>query len=74
MNHNLERHKQNARNKLLNEERVKRCRQRCADVEATFGLIKNNKGFRRFMLRGKQKVEIETGLIALAHNLSKASA
>jgi len=74
VNQNLERHKQNARNKLLSEVGVKRRGQRCADVEATFGLIKNNKGFRRFMLRGKRKVEIETGLIALAHNLSKASA
>jgi hypothetical protein len=43
-------------------------------VEATFGNIKQNKGFRRFMLRGKEKVEIETGLIALAHNLSKIGA
>lgn len=74
VNHNLEKHKQNARNKLLSEEGVKRRGQRCADVEATFGIIKNNKGFRRFMLRGKRKVETETGLIALAHNLSKISA
>lgn len=74
INHNLERHKQNARNKLLSEEGVKRRGQRCADVEATFGIIKHNKGFRRVMLRGKRKVEIETGLIALAHNLSKISA
>lgn len=74
VNHNLERHKQNARNKLLSKEGVKRRGQRCADVEATFGIIKNNKGFRRLMLRGKRKVEIETGLIALAHNLSKISA
>ncbi|MGN8037435.1 transposase, partial [Chitinophaga sp. 22321] len=27
--------------------------------------------FRRFMLRGIEKVEIETGLLALAHNLRK---
>lgn len=74
VNHNLERHKQKARNKLLSEQGVKRRGQRCADVEATFGLIKQNKGFRRFMLRGKEKVEIETGLIAIAHNLSKVSA
>jgi len=74
INHNLERHKQKVRNKLLSKEGVKRRGQRCADVEATFGIIKNNKGFRRFLLRGKRKVEIETGLIALAHNLSKISA
>jgi transposase len=27
--------------------------------------------FRRFMLRGSDKVEIEAGLLALAHNLAK---
>ena len=53
---------------------VKHRKQRPADVEATFGNIKQNKGFRRFMLRGKRKVEIETGLIAIAHNLSKIGA
>lgn len=74
INHNLESHKQKAREKLLSDEGVKRRKQRPADVEATFGIIKNNKGFRRLMLRGKRKVEIETGLIALAHNLSKISA
>jgi len=55
----------------LSPEGIKHRKQRPADVEATFGNIKQNKGFRRFMLRGKHKVEIETGLIALAHNLSK---
>jgi len=32
---------------------------------------KHNHGFKGFMLRGKQKVTIETGLLALAHNLRK---
>lgn len=74
INHNLERHKQTARKRLLSDQGVLRRKQRPADVEATFGIIKNNKGFRRLMLRGKQKVEIETGLLALAHNLSKIGA
>ena len=74
VNHNLERLKQKARNNLLSEEGIKHRGQRYADVEATFGIIKQNKGYKRFMLRGKQKVEIETGLIAIAHNLSKVSA
>lgn len=46
-------------------------KQRCHDVETVFGQIKNNKGFRRFHLKGLKKVEIEIGLIALAHNLRK---
>ena len=46
-------------------------KQRCHDVETVFGQIKSNKGFKRFKLKGKAKVEIEIGLIALAHNLRK---
>ena len=53
-------------------ERGKRYRsQRPVDVESVFGIIKNNKNFRKFMLRGLDKVEIEEGLLALAHNLTK---
>ena len=74
VNHNLERHKQNARERLHSEEGIKYRGQRAADVEAVFGQIKQNKGFRRFMLRGLEKVEIETGLIAIAHNIAKISA
>jgi len=36
-----------------------------------FANIKSNHHFKRFMLRSKPKVEIETGLLALAHNLRK---
>jgi hypothetical protein len=39
-----------------------------------FAQIKHNKGFKRFMLRGLEKVQIETGLIAIAHNLAKKAA
>ncbi len=74
MNHKLERHKQKARDMLLSPQGIEHRKRRPADVEATFGNIKQNKGFRRFMLRGKCKIEIETGLIALAHNLSKIRA
>lgn len=71
VDHNLNRLKTIARNNLLSEEGVKRRKQRPADVEAVFGNLKQNKGFTRFSLRGLEKVEIETGLMALAHNLSK---
>lgn len=57
---------------LLNTERgIKLRKQRPHDVETVFAQIKSNKGFRRFNLRGTKKVEIETGLLALAHNLRK---
>lgn len=41
------------------------------DVEPVFGNIKYNKNFRRFNLRGLPKAEVETGLLAIAHNLAK---
>jgi len=50
--------------------KVHRSKRPC-DVEAVFGNIKQNKKFTRFMLRGIDKVSIEAGLIALAHNLAK---
>ena len=44
------------------------------DVEPVFAKIKQKHGFRRFMLRGKEKVEIEWGLLAIAQNLRKKAA
>lgn len=44
------------------------------DVEAVFGLLKGNKKFRRFHLRGLEKVEVEWGLLSIAHNLAKVAA
>ena len=44
---------------------------RCWDVEPVFAQLKHNKNFKRFNLRGTKKVEIETGLLAIAHNLKK---
>ena len=71
INHRLTELKQQANQRLLSEEGIKKRKQRCHDVEPVFASIKNNHGFKRFMLRGKQKVTIETGLLALAHNLRK---
>ena len=70
-NHNLERHKQRARELLLSEIGIKRRKQRSADVEPVFAQLKHNNGFRRFSLKGLQKVELEFGLMALGHNLRK---
>ncbi len=71
INHRLNELKQQANQRLLSEQGIKKRKQRCWDVEPVFANIKNNHGFKRFMLRGKQKVSIETGLLALAHNLRK---
>ena len=71
LNHNLIRLKKKAAEKLRSEEGIRKRKKRCADVEPVFGNWKQNKGFRRFSLRGKDKVAVEIGLIATAHNLLK---
>jgi transposase len=71
VNHQLNQLKQQARQLLESEEGIKKRKQRCCDVEPVFANIKNNHGFKRFLLRGKEKVLIEVGLLALAHNLRK---
>lgn len=73
VNHKLQLLKERARALLLSEEGIKHRKKRPADVEPVFGNIKYNKGFKRFMLRGCEKVEIEAGLLSLAHNLKKWS-
>lgn len=69
--------------KRLKEEAVKRLKsevgiayrkKRCWDVEPVFANLKQNHGFRRFMLRSTEKVTIEAGLHAIAHNLRKKTA
>ncbi|KMY63952.1 hypothetical protein AA904_01895, partial [Geobacillus stearothermophilus] len=60
--------------RLESEEGQARYRQRQTDIESVFGQIKQNRGFRRFVLRGLQKVSIEWGLVCAAHNLLKKAA
>lgn len=73
INHQLRLLKAEARALLLSEEGVKHRKKRPWDVEPVFGNIKYNKGFKRFMLSGCDKVEIEAGLLSIAHNLKKWS-
>ena len=49
-------------------------KRRPADVEPVFGNIKSNKNFKRFLLKGIDKTEIEWGLLCIAHNLKKIAA
>lgn len=74
VNHALERHKAKARELLTSEQGLAHRSQRPVDVEPVFGNIKSNHHFKRLMLRGLAKVEVETGLLALAHNLRKMAA
>jgi transposase len=71
VNHNLNRHRTKARTLLNSEEGLHHRIQRNIDVEPPFGNIKQNHGFRRLMLRGKEKVLVEFGLLSIAQNFRK---
>lgn len=71
VNHKLNNYKTKAKEKLLSTEGIHHRKQRNIEPEPVFGNIKHNKHFRRFLLRGKNKVAIEIGLLAIAHNCSK---
>lgn len=44
---------------------------RSIQVEGSFGNIKQDMGFRRYLSRGKQNVTAESILLAMAHNINK---
>jgi transposase len=66
-------HKKKSKENLTTKEGKELRGRRCTEVEQTFGQIKWNKGFKRFLLRGIPKITIEAALIALAHNIQKLS-
>lgn len=71
VNHRLGQLKAKARELLTSEEGLMHRSARPVEVESAFGNLKQNKGFTRFMLRGLEKVALETGLLATAINLKK---
>jgi len=74
VNFNLNRLKAIAHQNLTSEKGIEHRKKRPWDVESVFGNIKSNHGFRRFLLKGKQKVCTEIGLLAIAQNLRKKAA
>ena len=44
---------------------------RSIQVEGSFGELKQDMGFRRFLCRGKQNVLAESILLAMSHNVNK---
>lgn len=63
--------KAKAQKALEDDERSAIYARRKVEVESVFGHIKGNRSFRRFSLRGLDKVHTEFGIVALAHNLLK---
>jgi len=70
----LKRMRAQARENLLSEQGKALRSRRGVEVEGVFGRLKHNWGFRRFLLRGQEKVQIEWGLLCIAHNLAKLAA
>ena len=67
----LRRYRQQAKDNLLSEQGLALRKLRSTEPETVFGDVKHNMGFRRFMLRGFKKVDVEWGLVCIAHNLRK---
>lgn len=71
VNEKLEHYKQQMRENLRTEQGDKLKRRRGHEVESCFGDLKMNQGFRRFNLRGKEKIKVEAGILMISHNLRK---
>ena len=71
INHRLNMYRTKANEMLNSPSGLYHRSKRPVDVEPVFGNIKYHKAFKRFYLRGTSKVEIEIGLLALAHNIKK---
>jgi transposase len=68
------RFKQRAKEHLRSDEGRALSVRRMCEIESVFGQMKNNRNFRRFLLRGLPKVSLEVGWLSLTHNLLKKAA
>jgi hypothetical protein len=62
--------RQQARENLTSEQGKKLRSLRGVEVESVFGRLKEDWGFRRFFLRGIEKVKTEFGLLCIAQNMA----
>jgi len=67
----LQRHRKIAKENLGSLRGIRLKKKRNWDVEPVFGHIKSNRLFKRFLLCSLKKVNIEMGLLAIAHNIKK---
>jgi len=63
--------RQQARQNLTSDEGKQLRSLRGVEVESVFGRLKEDWGFRRFLLRGIEKVKTEFGLLCIAQNMAK---
>lgn len=74
INPEWEDYKTKARSLLNSEKGIEYRKRRGIDIETVFGNIKENRSYRRFTLRGLEKVNIEFGLLAMVQNIAKIAA
>ncbi len=66
----LEKRKESYQN-IQSEKGIKYRVNRSIQVEGAFGVLKNDYGFQRFLLRGKKKVKREILMLSMGYNLNK---
>jgi transposase len=74
VNHQLNRYKEQASQRLKSEEGIRHRGQRCIEPEAVFGQMKYNMAYRRFRHFGKDKVNMDFAFFATAFNIKKMCA
>lgn len=68
---NFQRQRQEMETRIKTEEGILLRVNRAIQVEGAFGVLKQDMGFRRFLLRGQIKVQTEIILLATAFNINK---
>jgi transposase len=59
---------------IMSETGIRYRMNRSIQVEGAFGVLKNDYGFQRFLLRGKTRVKLEILLLCLGYNINKLHA
>ena len=67
-------HRQESYENILSETGIKYRMNRSIQVEGAFGVLKNDYGFQKFLLRGKTKVKLEILLLCFGYNVNKLHA
>jgi transposase len=67
-------YRRQARENLSSPEGQRLRAARSVEPETVYGHVKHNMDFRRFHLRGHEKVKTEWGLVSIAHNMKKLAA
>ena len=71
MSKTFQRQRAEANARITGDEGILLRQNRSIQVEGAFGVLKEDMGFRQFLMRGKAKVETEFLLLCMAYNVSK---